>query len=374
MLNLPEPNYIDRDPAAITAAIIDQYEGLTGKTLYPAQVERLLVDVLAYRETLVRIGIQEAAKQNLLYYARAPMLDYLGELMGVSRLPAASAQAPMLFTLSASRPAPLIIPAGTQVSAGPGQAGSRFITNDDLTIAAGETTGTVWATAVTPGVAGNLFEPGQINVLDTDLGVATLSVANSAASAGGADAEEDDRLRLRIHLAPESYTTAGSVGAYRYHALSAHPSLVDVAVVSPSPGLVRIYPLCDTGLPDAGILALVAAACSGDTVRPLCDTVEVLTPVQRSYRVVGRLTVYNDVDNAAVLAAAQLSLAAYTAAQAARLGRNISEAALMAALLVSGVQAVNLASSTGALYLSPWEWAVCTVAEVSLASISDDPL
>ena len=34
-MSLPEPNFIDRDPEAITAEIVAQYEGLTGKTLYP---------------------------------------------------------------------------------------------------------------------------------------------------------------------------------------------------------------------------------------------------------------------------------------------------------------------------------------------------
>lgn len=87
-MTLPEPDFIARDPAAITAEIIAQYEQLSGKTLYPAQVERLLIDLLAYRETLIRIGIQEAAKQNLVAFAHAPMLDYLGQLVGVTRLPA----------------------------------------------------------------------------------------------------------------------------------------------------------------------------------------------------------------------------------------------------------------------------------------------
>mgnify|MGYP000411452045 FL=1 len=97
-MSLPEPSFIDRDPQAITAEIVAQYEQLTGKTLYPAQVERLLIDVIAYRETLVRIGIQEAAKQNLVAYARAPMLDYLGELVGVTRLPAQSARTTVRLT------------------------------------------------------------------------------------------------------------------------------------------------------------------------------------------------------------------------------------------------------------------------------------
>lgn len=41
---LPEPNFIDRDPQAIAAEIVALYEQRTGKTLYPAQAERILVD------------------------------------------------------------------------------------------------------------------------------------------------------------------------------------------------------------------------------------------------------------------------------------------------------------------------------------------
>lgn len=89
---IAEPNFIERDPAQITSEMIAQYEDASGKKLYPAQAERLLIDLFAYRENLVRIAIQEAAKQNLVAYSRAPMLDYLGELVGVHRLPAQSAK------------------------------------------------------------------------------------------------------------------------------------------------------------------------------------------------------------------------------------------------------------------------------------------
>lgn len=61
---IAEPNFIDRDPAQITSEMIAQYEDASGKKLYPAQAERLLIDLFAYRENLVRIAIQEAAKQK----------------------------------------------------------------------------------------------------------------------------------------------------------------------------------------------------------------------------------------------------------------------------------------------------------------------
>lgn len=81
-----EPSFIERDPVAITAAMTADYEAGTGRTLYPAQPESLLIHGFAYRENLVRIGIQEAALQNLVAYAAGDMLDYLGELVGCYRL------------------------------------------------------------------------------------------------------------------------------------------------------------------------------------------------------------------------------------------------------------------------------------------------
>ena len=73
--DLPEPDFIDRDPQTITNELIALYEEKTGKTLYPGQVDRIWVDIIAYRETLLRIRIQEAAKQNLVRYASGVMLN-----------------------------------------------------------------------------------------------------------------------------------------------------------------------------------------------------------------------------------------------------------------------------------------------------------
>lgn len=75
------------DQAAIAAELKSAYETATGRTVYPGQAEQLLIDICAYRESLCRAAINEAARQNLVAFARAPMLDYLGELVGVARLP-----------------------------------------------------------------------------------------------------------------------------------------------------------------------------------------------------------------------------------------------------------------------------------------------
>ena len=62
---------------------------------------------------------------------------------------------------------------------------------------------------------------GQINTLVDPIAYIS-SVSNTTASTGGTDTEDDENYRERIQLAPESFSVAGSEGAYIYWARSAH--------------------------------------------------------------------------------------------------------------------------------------------------------
>lgn len=356
-MSLPEPNFIDRDPQAITTEIVAQYEQLTGKTLYPAQVEYLLINVIAYRETLVRIGIQEAAKQNLVAYARAPMLDYLGELVGVTRLPAQQAKTTLRFTCAAMLSTHLLIPAGTRVEGGDGTA--TFATDVDVTLLAGQLSIDVAATCEEPGIAGDAWQPGQINNLVDELGDVEVTVSNITITSGGSNEEDDDRLRERIKLAPEAFSTAGSRLAYVFHAKSTHQSIVDVAVLSPTPGVVNLYPLLTTGLPDANMCSLVEVTCSADRVRPLTDHVQVLAPTAIDYEITAQLLLYKNTDVASVLAQAQAAAEAYKADRAAGLGRDVVPVQVEAALKVAGVYDI-VRTAPAKIVLAENEWARCT--------------
>jgi hypothetical protein len=44
------PKVVHEDSQLVTSELIAAYEAMTGKTLYPAQVERLLIDLIAYRK------------------------------------------------------------------------------------------------------------------------------------------------------------------------------------------------------------------------------------------------------------------------------------------------------------------------------------
>ena len=363
---LPEPSFVERDPRGLTAQMVADYEAMVGRKLQPAQVERLLVDVIAYRESLVRIAIQEAAKQNLLAYAAFPMLDHLGDLLGVRRLPPASAVATLRFVLDAARSGVTIVSSGTRVRSGDGRA--VFATTAPVEIPAGSLFVEVAASAEAPGETGNGYVEGQIaDLLDP---LAGISVVNISTSHGGRAAETDDRLRRRIREAPRSFSVAGPVGAYRWHAIAAHQSIVDAAVLSPRPGLVRVHILTDKGAPSAELLDLVAARLSDDKTRPLTDRVEVMAPIRAPYRIVGSVTLYRAADAAVAMAAVRRAAEVWAAERRAGLGRDLVESQLIATLSVSGVYRIQLAEPLWR-ELGPEEWADCTVIDLILAGTAD---
>ncbi len=86
-------NFIERNPQKVLEECIAQYENLSGQVLHPATPERVLIDILAYRESLLREAIQDASLQNTVDYARGEFLDALGRLLGVVRLDGESDEA-----------------------------------------------------------------------------------------------------------------------------------------------------------------------------------------------------------------------------------------------------------------------------------------
>ena len=240
--NLPEPNFIERNPEKIINEWIALYEEKSGKSLQPAQIERLMIDVGAYRESILRVAIQETAKQNLLSYAPLDILEHIGEPLDVRKLLASCAVTTLEFSLETPLDFDYEISKGTEVETKDGL--FVFQTNESAMLLAGEYSVSVKATCQTVGTTANNYSIGSINNLITPLKYIT-KVENITISSGGADDEEADNLRERIRQAPEKFSNAGSRGAYRYHTLSAHQSITDVEILSPSPGVVNIYPLTE---------------------------------------------------------------------------------------------------------------------------------
>jgi len=366
---LPEPSFIDRDPSQVTAELIETYEQMTGRTLQPAQVERVLIDLIAYRESLLRIAVQEAAKQNLLTYAVFPMLDYLGELVGVTRLPAAQARTTLRFTLVEPQGVDVAIPVGTRAVSKDGQ--QYFTTDTALTIPAGQTTGDVTAAAEAAGAAANGYLAGDVNTLVGPVAF-VVGVTNTTLVTGGTDAESDDHLRTRIQEAPEQFSVAGSRGAYRFWAKSAHQDIIDVAVLSPSPGVVAVYPLLTSGAPSPEIIALVSTVLNSEKVRPLTDSVQVLSPVQQDYTIAANLVLYSWADEQSVLKLVNDALAGYAVSVASRLGVDVVTSQIIALINgVSGVYKTILLSPAADGATADNAWAFCTAITLTVTGYSN---
>src|SRR5208337_3849529 len=330
--SLPPPVFVNDpdglDPNLILADMIAEFEAAAGRTLYPAQVERLLINLYAYRESLVRNAIQYAAQQNLLAFASFPMLDYLGQLLSVTRLASQPAVTTLQFTLANALTVPFTIAAGTLAGTNDGQ--FAFATSATISIAAGATTASVAAAATTPGAAANGYLAGQVNV-QLNPNALIASVSNTSTTTGGSAPETDDHLRTRIQAAPNQFSVAGPIGAYRFFAIGADPSIIDAQIVSPAPG-----------------------------------SVNALAVTEVDYQITATVTLYSDADPTATIAAATTAARELALELAAQIQRDIVPSQIIAALSVAGVYGVTLTAPV-LTTLTAGQWANCTMISLTTA-------
>lgn len=156
----PDITFVDADTAIIADEMIRGYEEQTGRSLYPADPVRLLLNYAAAVISQERAIINDSARMNMPRFARGEYLDSLCEIFrDVSRLQAQPAQCTVKFTLSEARADDVIVPMGTRITP---DGTLMFATAEDIVIAAGDISGTVKAVCDTPGTVGNGFLAGQI--------------------------------------------------------------------------------------------------------------------------------------------------------------------------------------------------------------------
>ena len=184
--------------------------------------------------------------------------------------------------------------------------------------------------------------------------------------------EDDTSLRLRTQLAFEGLSVAGPRSAYIFHALSAHPDVADVSVVSPQPANVTVTILSRNGQGEAdeSLLNVVRAKLNDDDIRPIGDRVIVQSAVIQSYEIRAKLHLYRGPEYEPIKAAALKKLTAYTE-EKHRLGRDISLSGIYAALHLEGVQRVELISPTTDIVLPSSKSAYCTAINLEIVT-SDD--
>lgn len=369
MADLTKIQFIHQDAALIIREMQADLEARLNRQIAPADVEMLLINAFAYRETLVRTGINEAARQNLVAFSRGAALEYLGELVGVSRQPASSAACIIEFGLVTGHPA-IVIPAGLRVQTLDGNI--IFQTLDEIIVAEGINTVTTRAEATTTGANGNDYTANQVSILLDP--IAFVSTAqNTTTTGGGADQETDDTLRERIKLAPASFSVAGPTDAYKFFAKSANPAIVDVAVTSPVPGEVHIFPLMTDGeMPVQSVLDEVLAICNGEKVRPLTDTVIVSEPTTVEYSIVVNLTLLTTAVAGAVKSQVENDLNTFKESRKNRLGLDVVRSKISSLCMIAGVYDVDVASPSASIVAAPDVYTKCTGITVNISGNHDE--
>ncbi|MGP9788948.1 baseplate assembly protein [Roseinatronobacter sp. NSM] len=177
--------------------------------------------------------------------------------------------------------------------------------------------------------------------------------------------ESDTRLRDRVQLALQAYSSAGPAGAYRYWAMTATPEVLDVMVDSPAPGDVRVIVLKDpaSDLEDSAFTAAVTGMVTREDIRVLCDNVYVTLAEPVAFEVQATIEFLSGPDPAPVLAAAQSAVQAYIEDRF-RLGASVTRSGLIAALHREGVKDVSLSSPAISIHTAPHQVPVCTALTV----------
>jgi phage-related baseplate assembly protein len=170
------------------------------------------------------------------------------------------------------------------------------------------------------------------------------------------DWESDDRFRRRIQLAPDA-RTAGTLGSYEYHALTAAPFLIDAQAFNYASGLCRpgevlVVVLGKDPNPDPNLdvpaqdeaaqLALAQNALLDRDIKEATDIVRVIPATRVPVTISAVLGLPPGPDPAVIVSAARSAVSTYAADAAAHIAREMTESGQKAALYVGGVRRVRL--------------------------------
>lgn len=342
---LPDVSFIETDPQTTIDEVIGGYEQLAERTLADGDPIRIFLLSLCYVIINLRQQLNQAGKDNLLYYAQDDMLDHIGAFRLVPRIQPQPAVTTLRFSLSEVRGTNVGIPQGTRATH---NNQLYWHTTEPATIVSGQLYVDVTAQAMTAGIVGNALEAGIINRIVDPIPYVS-SVGNTVITAGGREKEDNDSYRYRIYQAPAGFSIAGPEEAYKFIALSASSAIVDVSATSPSDGVVEIRPLLEDGeIPTQALLDLVDAACSPKTVRPLTDNVQVAAPNVVNYNISAIYYIRRDDASSEQIIQQRVQEAVqdYISWQHSKLGRDIDPGELNARVRAAGAKRITITTPT----------------------------
>lgn len=305
--------------------------------------------------------IRTASSALFVQTAGGTWLDLKVREVGVRRLAAKKARVRLTFGRGTPATQDILIPAGTLVRSRRDAHGRslRFATDTDVTLATGQSSVVVTATAEEAGTLGNVG-PGAITLIVTTVsGIETVVNQDvgelSYLVEEGADPESDRALRERAILKWDTLGVGGTRGAYQAWALSV-PGVKAAMVLDDAPygpGTVGLVILGTDGVPTPQLLADVAAYVRPR--QPLTAQLTVTGAVVAQIPLSLTIWRFATADEATVDAAVREALQTYS--DGLQLGEGLIRARLVAAVMaVDGVYNVTVDAPTADLPATPIEY------------------
>lgn len=345
MSNSQPYEFVPTDVEEIVASLVAAYQQITGRTVHPADPEKIFIQWVADVIIQERVYTNFTGNQNIPSRATGANLDALSEWYFPTTRPMAQpAVCTERFTISQAQGTSILVPAGTRVT----DMSNILIweTVEDAYIEIGDTYVDVQVRCQTPGSVGNGYAKGQLDTI-VDVFDYYAGCENITESEGGADEATDQEYYQLMRASMDAFSTAGPTGAYIYIAKRVSTEIQDVLAVSPSAGKVVVYVLTKDGEPaGAELKNAVLKALSQDTVRPLTDQVSVGDPQVVEYDIAFTYYIPEDETQSGeeVQAAVDAAVQEYVAWQSGKLGRDINPSYLYGLLMQTGIKRVTLTS------------------------------
>jgi phage-related baseplate assembly protein len=224
--------------------------------------------VLTLRQIHNQADKKETVKQFLVTTATGVDLDHLGSSVGIFRDKGEYPYTNFEFKLLAPSHEDLTIPAGLILNSK--DDGYKAHTVNSILIKAGSLSVIVRAELEEYVTQSDIKTEHLVTELTFAVDIKQLDIFKN-----GADAESDDRYRLRIIASNDKHSTAGSVEAYKYFAYSADSRISDISIPDDNEPLdVNIY-LASFDIVDDVMIDKVYQACNEKYTRPLGDNLTV---------------------------------------------------------------------------------------------------
>ncbi len=140
--------------------------------------------------------------------------------------------------------------------------------------------------------------------------------------------------------------------------MSAHPSIIDVSVSSPTPGIVQIHPLAKSGSPSDEVLSNVELILTDDKIRPLTDKVVVNSPEKIDFEIEADIYLFTSADYDSIIGEISSRIDKYIEELKSKLGKDIVPSQIIAILNIQGVFKVDLIKPQF-VEISHYQWANC---------------